>query len=109
MNERRDVDELWRRYRCGLVRLTDLCEHKAWRNMRYRCKSLYSSYYQYYRGRGIVVAPEFESFWTFLFHVCRKPTRYHSIDRIDNDRDYEYFNIRWATAERQAEDRMKAA
>jgi hypothetical protein len=99
------IEELWRLNRARVVRLTDLPEYVAWRNMRQRCKSFHRVYYPYYRGRGITVAPEFEGFWTFLYHVGRKPSPWHSLDRINGNGDYEYFNVRWATSTGQAENR----
>jgi hypothetical protein len=101
--------DLWRRYRAGTLRLRDTAEYHAWRNMRQRCRSMHPVYYRAYRGRGIVVAPEFENFWTFLFHVGRKPSQWHSLDRRDNDRDYEYFNLRWSTGSEQAGNRRRRA
>jgi hypothetical protein len=78
-------------------------EYRAWWNMIRRCHYPSHANYQQYGARGIAVCAEWrESFWSFLDHIGRKPTRRHSIDRIDNDGNYEPGNVRWATAEVQA-------
>ena len=67
-----------------------------------RCTNPKDAGYDLYGGRGINVHPEWKnSFTAFLDHVGRRPTRAHSLDRIDNERGYEPGNVRWATAAEQ--------
>ncbi len=55
-----------------------------------------------YYDRGIRVCDEWLSdFPAFLAHVGRRPSERHSLDRIDNDGDYEPGNVRWATQSEQ--------
>jgi len=70
-----------------------------------RCYNRACKFYRYYGGRGIsVYGPWRESFSAFLDDVGPRPTGM-SLDRIDNDRDYEPGNVRWVTSKTQARNR----
>ncbi len=80
----------------------------AWRNMRDRCTNMRRIQWMNYGGRGITVCERWaSSFQNFLDDMGRKPTPKHSIDRINNDGDYEPGNCRWATAKEQRHNRRK--
>jgi hypothetical protein len=59
-----------------------------------------------YGGRGIRACPAWlESFEQFLADVGSRPSSAHSLDRINNDGNYESGNVRWATKAEQAANR----
>jgi hypothetical protein len=73
-------------------------EYYAWVDMRRRCSNPEHQQYKNYGARGIKVCPEWGSFVTFYADMGKAPSREHSLDRVDNDGDYEPSNCRWATA-----------
>ena len=82
-------------------------EYTAWLEMNRRCNNPSFIGFANYGGRGIKVryAKWRTSFETFLADVGYRPSKRHSLDRIDNDGHYEPGNVRWATRKQQAENR----
>lgn len=70
-----------------------------------RCTNPNARSFVYYGGRGIKFL--FESFEQFVSELGPKPSPEHSLDRIENDGNYEPGNIRWATASEQNRNRRK--
>lgn len=77
-------------------------EWRAWQAMKTRCNNPNTKLYHRYGGRGITYCHEFESFKGFLENVGYAPSPKHSLDRIENNGNYEIGNVRWATASEQA-------
>ena len=73
----------------------------TWRAMWRRCTNQKAESYANYGGRGISVCKRWESYANFEADMGRKPDGL-SIDRIDNDGNYEPGNCRWATPKQQA-------
>jgi hypothetical protein len=71
-----------------------------------RCYNKNSIGYQNYGGRGISVCAEWKkSFTAFLQELGEKPNDKLSLDRINNDGNYEPGNVRWATRAQQLANR----
>jgi hypothetical protein len=76
-------------------------EYKSWASMIDRCRNPRHRSYADYGGRGILVCPEWDSFERFRANMGERPSKQHSLDRINNDGNYEPGNCRWATRRQQ--------
>lgn len=88
----------------GLGRTT---EHRSWFHMLSRCLNPKHTGYKNWGGRGIKVCDRWMNFENFYNDMGLKPSPEHSIDRINNDGDYELSNCRWATKKEQANNTRK--
>jgi len=81
-------------------------EYRAWCSMIGRCENPSNHAFLQYGGRGITVYQEWRtSFESFLADVGQSPSAEYSIDRINNDGNYEPGNVRWATGQEQSRNR----
>jgi hypothetical protein len=83
-------------------------EYSAWSRLPGRCYNPKHKAYKNYGGRGITICDRWRySYENFLADMGRAPSPKHSIDRIDNDGNYEPSNCRWATAKVQGNNQRK--
>ena len=83
--------------------------YRAWDHMIQRCTNKNYIGYKNYGGRGIKVCDQWlSSFDAFYNHVSKLPhygEEGRSLDRINNDGNYEPGNVRWATRYEQTNNR----
>ncbi len=80
--------------------------HRSWDAMLKRCRNENHVSYSSYGGRGITVCERWLSFKNFLADMGERPEG-TSIDRVNNDGNYEPGNCRWATRSEQQRNKRK--
>lgn len=84
--------------------MTHTPEFATWQRMINRCRYLHHRPNRRHAGRGIRVCERWlgeNGFVNFLADMGPKPSPQHSLDRINNDGNYEPGNCRWATRSQQ--------
>lgn len=82
-------------------------EYGIWQGMLNRCRNPNTKDYKYYGARGVTVCLRWRSFDAFLSDMGSRPSRHHSIERIDNLRGYEPGNCKWATRAEQSKNQRR--
>ena len=78
-------------------------EYNIWQSMKKRCLNKNHKSYKDYGARGINICEEWVySFKNFINDVGLRPTKNHSLDRIDNNKGYFKGNCKYSTKKEQA-------
>lgn len=73
-------------------------EYETWVQMKARCSNRNNPNWRYYGARGITVCKRWsKSYEAFLKDVGRRPSRDHTLGRIENSKGYFPGNVRWET------------
>lgn len=97
-----------RRKHGGAERARKSPEYVAWSAMHARCRATSGRDAEAYSMRGIGVCARWADFAAFLQDMGAKPSRSHSLGRIDNNVGYQPDNCRWETPAQQQRNTRKS-
>jgi hypothetical protein len=80
-------------------------EYRSWAMMMNRCRNPNADDWSYYGGRGITVCQAWLEYVNFLRDMGRRPTPKHTLERRNNNGNYNKRNCYWATRQQQARNR----
>ncbi len=79
--------------------------YRTWTSIKQRCYNLNNEKYKYYGGRGINICDRWlNNFDNFINDIGERPIG-TSLDRIDNDGNYEPTNCKWVDKKEQTRNR----
>ena len=80
-------------------------EYRTWQGLLSRVRATKGRIYRLYGARGITACDRWQVFENFLADMGQRPSPKHSIDRRNNDGNYEPGNCWWATRSQQVHNR----
>lgn len=81
-------------------------EYAIWNSMKSRCLNPNTEFYKHYGGRGISISDKWvHSFINFINDVGMRPDSTYSIERINNEGNYEPGNVVWEKRSEQSMNR----
>jgi len=98
-----NIETAIKRNKVGKHLMSYSTEYHIYQDMKARCRNQKAINFDDYGGRGIAVCDRWlESFENFYEDMGDRPSKQHSLDRIDGSKGYSKENCRWATLEQQA-------
>jgi hypothetical protein len=82
-----------------------LPEYQVWKAMNQRCSNKNNHAYSDYGGRGITVCEEWKDFGVFIQQMGERPTKNHTLERVNNNKGYNSQNCEWELRPIQSQNR----